>query len=595
VTTVATHTSTTPEAEIHAAASELADQSGTAMAGTDLAPAPPLAIGEIVDGAVHLNTGDQPPLPPIRAGVLDARYLLDPQVFSRTQLGDMTELIASVTEHGVRVPLVVRAVGYWPGTEIEQFEVIQGKRRKHAAVAAERFDVPCWIAQSDDDVQLILDMLEANSHHKDLERAEEAEAYQTILDFGWSEQQIADARSLPVEQVRTAVKARTLPALAQRALNQGTLTLDQVQALEEFAGSPEEQQKLLAELSDEWRFKQALARLREKHAYARNKELTRARLVLDGVDVTPKPRGFGYEGTAVPADQLLDADGEPVDVETVKALPGFHGFVEKNGANAVSVVYCDDPETRGYTRKRATSSAHRGMSPEEIAAQEERDRLQQELLERLKLAAQVRREFLVATYGTAKGSKMLFVAALRTAALSKSLGRSADLNELYQALGGSTDDVLATAGEDRLRRSLVAKYICNREYNLDALLQKHGSRYGYWLDEKSVIAWYDELREREYPLTDDEEAVYQEMTAALAVDDEDEDEEEEEDDDENGYVVIGAADDDHAGDVTEQPLHHGEDPELPHGDADAAVVQVDFLSGDDEDDALQDDELTAAA
>ena len=163
MTTVADHTSTTPAAEIHAVTSGLADQSGAAIAGTDVVPAPPLVIGEIVDGEVHLNTGDQPPLPPIRAGVLDARYLLDPQVFSRTKLGDLTELTASIIERGaVKLPLVVRAVGYWPGTQIEQFEIIKGKRRKYAAIAAERFDVPCWIAQSDDDVQLILDMVAAN-------------------------------------------------------------------------------------------------------------------------------------------------------------------------------------------------------------------------------------------------------------------------------------------------------------------------------------------------------------------------------------------------------------------------------------------------
>jgi ParB/RepB/Spo0J family partition protein len=586
VTTVADHTSTTTTAsDLVDAASGFAGQGSATIPGTDLVPAPPVAIGEIVDGSVQVTTGDQAPLPPIRAGILDARYLLDPQVFSRSQLGDMTDLIASVTERGVRVPLVVRAVGYWPGTEIEQFEVIQGKRRKYAAIAAERFDVPCWIAHSDDDVQLILDMLETNDHHKDLEPIEEASAYQLMLDFGWSEQQVADARRLTVDHVRTAVKARTLPAPAQRALNQGTLTSDQVQALEEFEDAPDERQKLLDELGDESRFKQTLARLREKRAYAKNKELTRARLVLDGVDVTPKPRGFGYEGTAVPADQLLDADGKPVDVETVKTLPGFHGFVEKNGANAVSVVYCDDPQAHGYTRKRATSSAHRGMSPEDIAAQEELARQREELLERLKLDAQVRREFLVATYGTAKGAKVLFLAALRTAALGKSLGRAADLNELYQALGGSADDVLATAGEDRLRRSLVAKYICNREYNLNALLQKHGSRYAYWLDEQAAIAWYDELRERGYSLSDDENAVYQELSAALAGP-QDQDQEDDEQDD-------GVTDD---SDEVNPQLLHDQDPELRHGDADVEMDPlVDDAENDNPHDLPRDDEFTNAA
>jgi ParB family chromosome partitioning protein len=405
-----------------------------------------------------------------------------------------------------------------------------------------------------------------------------------MLDFGWSEQQIADARRLKVEQVRTAVRARALPAPARHALNQGTLTEDQVRALDEFEDSPEERQKLLDELGDQWRFKQALARLREKRAYAKNKELARAHLVLGGVDVTPKPRGFRYEGTATPADQLLDGDGNPVDVETVKTLPGFHGFVEKDGPDARTVVYCDDPAERGYTRKPTTSPAHQGMSQEEIAAKEERDRQEAERIERLKLAATVRREFLVATYGTARTAKPLFVAALRTATLGKSLGRSADLNDLYQALGGSDPETLTGAGEDRLRRSLVAKYICNQEYNLSALWQTHGSRYGYWLSESEAIAWYDELRDRNYPLTDDEHALYQELSAAEKDDEQDDDLDEELDDEriEDQQIVDEVTADADEIDGTDD-------------DPNATIVGLDIQAGDDLDDLEQDDEFPLAA
>ena len=446
-------------------------------AGTDLVATDPALIGEIADEPVHLNTGEAGTPLPFRAGLLDARHLHEPQGFKRTKLGDLSDLIASVGLFGVRAPLVVRSLGLFPPTDaegnlvedgdaVEHFAVVDGLRRRNAAIEAKRFELPCFIADTDDDVQLILHMLEVNNHHKDLEGIEQADAYQMLLDLGLSEQQIADARRTDVAQVRTAIKARALPSTAQRALNQGTLTLDQALALEEFADDADAQRKLLDKLGDEYAFKHELSRLRDKHAYGRNRDVAKGHLMVAGVDVTPKPRGFGYDGTAVPADLLLDADGQPVDVEAVKTQPGFHAFVEKDGGRARTVVYCDDPDQRGYTRRKQVTAAYRSLSPEQIAAKELAEQQATERLERLKLAATVRREFIVEKFGTAKGARALFVSALRAATLGKAMGRSADLEERYRARGGSDNDILAGAGEDRRRRSLVARYICALEYNL---------------------------------------------------------------------------------------------------------------------------------
>lgn len=192
--------------------------------------------------------------------------------------------------------------------------------------------------------------------------------------------------------------------------------------------------------------------------------------------------------------------------------------MEKDGGQARAVVYCDDPAQRGYSRRKEISAAHRGLSPEQIAAKELAEQQEKERLERLTLAATVRREFIVEKFGTAKGARALFVPALRTATLGKAMGRSADLDELYRALGGSDNDTLAGAGEDRLRRSLVAKYICALEHNLNGTTQPHRM----WIDKEAAAAWYDELRQRKYPLTEDEQELYRGWTAT--VDNEDDDE-----------------------------------------------------------------------
>ncbi|WP_199514302.1 ParB/RepB/Spo0J family partition protein [Nucisporomicrobium flavum] len=555
----------------------VADEPDTA-ASTELVAIEPTLIGEIADEPVHLITGqDGTPLP-FRAGLLDARFLHEPQGFKRTRLGDLSKLIASVRLFGVRAPLVVRSIGLFLPTDangrriedaepVEHFAVVKGERRRQAAIKAERFELPCFIADTDDDIQLILQFLELNDHHKDLEGIEQAEAYQMLLNSGLTEQQIADARRTDVNQVRTAIKARSLPATAQHALNLGTLTLDQALALEEFADDSDAQRKLLDKLDDQYGFKHELARLRDKRAYARNRDVAKAHLVLEGVEVTPKPRGFGYDGTAVRADLLLDADGQPVDVDAVKTQPGFHAFVEKDGGQARTVVYCDDPEQRGYTRRKEISWAHRGLSPEEIAAKELAEQQEKERLERLQLAATVRREFIVEKFGTAKGARALFVPAMRAATLGKAMGRSDDLDELYRALGGSDNDTLAAAGEDRLRRSLVAKFICALEYNLNGNTEPNR----YWLDKQAAVAWYDELRQREYPLTDDEQELYLSWTASAATEDDEQDQDDEDDEAPDTALIT---------DIAESPAaeKQGETVDVlaANDDADQVVVEAPF-------------------
>lgn len=502
---------------------------GVVSAETTLEPSSSLVVGEIVTGPIRLNTGEDVPLPPFRAGNLDPRHLRDSPLHPRQELGDLAELVASISMFGVRDPLVVvgrpAPVNELPaeptaaadGDEADEpvteiFEVLGGKRRHYAAIEAGQTRVPCIIVDDAGAAFEILAILEANAHRKDLEAIEEAGAYQMLLDLDWDVDAIAQARNIAVEQVTTAVKALSLPSRAQRALNSGTLTLDMAQGLEEFADSPEDQQRLLDKIGKgEYEFKHTLSSLRDKRQYGRSRDLAKAQLLIDGVDVTPKPRGFGYDSTAVAADRLVDADNQPLDVEKVKTMPGFHAFVEKNGGQARTVIYCEDPAKFGYHRPQADE--HEGMSPEEIAEQQEKDRRREEMLDGLRMAQHVRHEFVQRTYGTAKSCRKLATATLRAANTGQGMYRGSDLEDLYRALGGLTTAEIATAGEDRLRRSLIAKFACSQENNLgDAL------RGLSWISKKPAVAWFDRLTADGYPMSEAEQQLYQALQPAPVAD-----------------------------------------------------------------------------
>ncbi|MBG0568802.1 ParB/RepB/Spo0J family partition protein [Actinoplanes aureus] len=515
----------------------------SAATGAELEVAQPVLIGDIVTGPVHLNVGEDQNLPPIRAGWVDARTLYDNPRNPRRNPRDIDDLRASVAEVGVLVPLVlidrqppalmlsddpveaaeqIRAVNAESAAQAAAdpgFTIFMGHRRKYAAIETGRYMVPCWLVPDEGAAHQIMGMLLENGHRAGLTPMEEAEAYHQLTLEGLTAEEIAKVRAISTDEVRTALRARELPKLAQHALNEGTFTIEQAMALEEFKDNPRATERLLGELDNEWRFKQALAAEREKRNFALARERAKAELVLAGVKSTSRPKGFGTtESTAVDVGQLVDADGRDLDVEQVKKLPGFAAFVEKDGATARTVVYCEDPAALGYTRR--PQPARPGMSAEQLAAEQEQQQREDEFRDALVVAATVRHEFLCRTYGTAKGARKLAVEAMRAAALRQNMGRSADFEDLYTALGGSDAEVLRTAGEDRLRRSLVAAWVCRQEYNLSQTLQ----RYQYSLDKPAAAAWLERLVDARYPLSDAEATLYDSLKPPPAANDQDTDE-----------------------------------------------------------------------
>lgn len=86
--------------------------------------------------------------------------------------------------------------------------------------------------------------------------------------------------------------------------------------------------------------------MRDKRTYQRERDLAKARLLLDGVDLTPRLRALDYSGGPITVDQLIDADGQPVDVETVKTLPASTGSSRRTAArSARSCTATTQPRT----------------------------------------------------------------------------------------------------------------------------------------------------------------------------------------------------------------------------------------------------------
>ena len=111
--------------------------------------------------------------------------LIDPNPDQPRQvMGDLSELIASISEKGILEPLLVRQRG-------ERFQIIAGERRYQAAIQAGLRDLPAVIREADGAETLELALIE-NLQRKDLTPFEEAEALHGLADrCGYTHEDLA--------------------------------------------------------------------------------------------------------------------------------------------------------------------------------------------------------------------------------------------------------------------------------------------------------------------------------------------------------------------------------------------------------------------
>lgn len=146
------------------------------------------------------------------------------RTFSDAELG---ELAASVRQHGVIQPIVVRPV---KGSQ-DRFEIIAGERRWRAAQLASLHEVPIVpIDVSDSDALEI--MIIENVQREDLNAMEEAQGYHALAEeFKRSQEDIAKEVGKSRSHVANMMRLTKLPAEVQTYIASGQLTAGHARAL----------------------------------------------------------------------------------------------------------------------------------------------------------------------------------------------------------------------------------------------------------------------------------------------------------------------------------------------------------------------------
>ena len=124
--------------------------------------------------------------------------------------GKLLELTASIKNHGVISPILVREMG------LNKYEVIAGERRLRASKKAGLTTIPCLIDQKKDQDALESALIE-NLQREDLNAVEEARGYDRLKrEFGLTQDEVASSTG----------KARSTIANSLRLLNLSPKVLD---------------------------------------------------------------------------------------------------------------------------------------------------------------------------------------------------------------------------------------------------------------------------------------------------------------------------------------------------------------------------------
>lgn len=137
---------------------------------------------------------------------------------------DLEDLISSIKEHGVMMPVIVTRVG-------DAYELIAGERRTRASRALGLKTIPAIVREASEQQKLELALIE-NIQRQDLNAVEEAIAYKALVDeFGLTQESVASRVGKSRSAVANILRLLDLPDDVLAALREGKITKSHARTL----------------------------------------------------------------------------------------------------------------------------------------------------------------------------------------------------------------------------------------------------------------------------------------------------------------------------------------------------------------------------
>jgi ParB family chromosome partitioning protein len=136
----------------------------------------------------------------------------------------LEELAASIREHGVVEPILVRREG-------AKYRIVAGERRWRAAQRAGLREIPAVLRESTDREAFEIALVE-NLQRADLNAIEEAEAYEVLVrEYALTQEAVAQRVGKERSTVANALRLLRLPSEVRDAVREGQLEMGHARAL----------------------------------------------------------------------------------------------------------------------------------------------------------------------------------------------------------------------------------------------------------------------------------------------------------------------------------------------------------------------------
>ncbi|OFK77192.1 chromosome partitioning protein ParB [Streptococcus sp. HMSC034E03] len=152
------------------------------------------------------------------------------------------ELAQSIKENGLIQPIIVRK------SPVLGYEILAGERRYRASIAAGLSEVPVIVKQLSDQDMMLHSIIE-NLQRENLNPIEEAKAYQSLIDKGFTHTEIAEKMGKSRPYITNLVRLLGLPKHILTEVESGKLSQAHARLLIQL--SSDKQDKLLHRIQTE--------------------------------------------------------------------------------------------------------------------------------------------------------------------------------------------------------------------------------------------------------------------------------------------------------------------------------------------------------
>ena len=234
---------------------------------------------------------------------------------------ELDELAASIKQHGIIQPVVVRAL---PGVK-DAYEIIAGERRWRAAQRAALYDIPIVPVEASDSEALELAIIE-NVQRSDLNPLEEAGGYQALAsDYGHSHEEIARIVGKSRSHVTNTLRLLKLPEPVKAYIHAGKITAGAARMLI-GASDPEEMAREIVDRGLNVRQVEALA----KDRGSAKSRAAKTRVMKTADTIALERRVSDALGLAVVIDHRGDAGVLRIHYSNLDQLDGVLRRLERN-------------------------------------------------------------------------------------------------------------------------------------------------------------------------------------------------------------------------------------------------------------------------